>query len=145
MQPSGWRSYGAFVFGKNGLVALCIFWLYFSFNIFWKWGFAQFSQFIAELFIRTIKKETKRSSAGCGVVYHFCYKGFVITEIKFVANPYFSGRIYQNVPKTGFRIQFPQKENFNASAGFFFVAEQTRRKNLCIIGYQHITLFKIIN
>src|SRR5690606_7158140 len=122
VKTCSWRGYSTFMLGIDGLVTFCIFRLYFSLDIFWKWSFTQFFQFCTELFVGTIIKKSKCTASGCCIVYNFGYQSFVFSKEKYILNPYLSHRIYKYIPSTGFLIEFSKQEDLCFRSCFLRVA-----------------------
>ena len=98
-----------------------------------------------ELVVRTIKKESQRTSTRSSVVYHFGNQTLVIAEIEFVADADLAGRIDQHIPEADIGIEFSQQEHLDASTRLFLVAIKSGRENLGVVEQHEVLLIKIIN
>ena len=145
MQSCGRRGDGALVPGENGLVPLVVDRLDFRPDPFGQRGFPHLIKSGFELVVITVEQETKRPAARSSVVDHLGHQQVVISEIKFVADADFTGRIDQYIPKAQVAVQFAQQENFDFGAGLLLVTVKTGRKDFRIVEGQHIPFIEIID
>ena len=145
VQTSSRSSHRTFVLRKDRLKAFCIFRFHGTVDDrVGKWGLTQRVQSLFELVMRSVIKETERTSAGSGVINYFGHHRIVRTEIQFVTDTDLTCRIDQYVPQTKFFIQLTQQEYFDTSTCLFLVTIQTGREYLRIVEYKHIFIIKVV-
>ena len=96
-----------------------------------------------EVFVRTVIKESQSSSPGGGVVDDFRHKALVVTEIEFVADSYFSGRIDDHIPQMLFPVELAQEEDHDVCSGLFLLSVQPGRDDLGVIEHEGVALPEI--
>ena len=101
-------------------------------------------QCLLELVVRPVIQKTKGTSARSGIVNHLGYHRVIFTEIEFVADTDFAGRVYQHVPQAQLLIQLTQQKYLDTCTGFFLVAVQPGGKHLRIIKDKYILIIEII-
>src|SRR5436853_990431 len=106
----------------DSLVAFFIFFVGFSFYIFWQWSFTQLFENGPEFFFCSFPKETNGATPAGGVINHLCHQVFLITEIKLVAYPDLPGRVNDYIPKAVWPVQFTQQKHFDLGTCFFLTA-----------------------
>jgi len=121
-----------------------IVWFYLSLDAPWKGCFPQGIKGIFEVLMAAIKQKAQSASPGCRVVNDFGHHRFVFTEIKFVADTNFTGRIDQHIPKTEFFVEFSEQEHFNLSTRFLLVAVQASGKHFGIVEDEYILFVEIL-
>ena len=109
-----------------------------------QWGFAQCVQSFLKLIVRTVIKETERTTARSRIVNNFSHHRIVVTEIQLIADTYLTGRVYQYIPQTEFFIQLAKKEYLDTGTGLFLITIQTGREYFRIIEDEHIFVIKVV-
>lgn len=145
MEPGGGGGHGADFFGQNGLISFFIQAFRRPFDVFGQGGMPQDFQLGLEVVVASIMEKPDGPSTAGGIVHHFSHQDFVslfVVEVEFVPHADLTGRVDQNVPKPGFLIQFPQQEDFDLGAGFFFLALHSGREDLGIVENEGIPVFK---
>ena len=90
-----------------------------------------------------VVEEAEGAATRSGVVDDFRHDGVVLTEIEFVADTDFAGRVYKHIPQAQVAVEFAQQEHFDARTGLLFVAIKTRRKHLRVVEHKDVVLIEV--
>ena len=139
-------SNGAFVLGVDGLIAfgVPVFDVAELLELVGEGGMAKAADVFVELFVGAVEEETDGAAAGGGIVDDFGNKGFVGTEIEFVADTDFAGGVDDDVPETHFLVELTLEEDGDFGTGFFLFAIEQGREDLGVICHDDIAGMEII-
>src|SRR5690606_25878678 len=108
VHSSCWCSYRTFVLGIHRLIALAVFFIWFTLDVFRQWSFTHAVQYGLEFLIITVEQEANRSTTRGGIVNYFSHQFVIISKIELIPYPYLTGRIYDNIPQTVRFVEFPE-------------------------------------
>ena len=109
-----------------------------------QWGCSQGEKFLFELIVRTVIKESQRTSTARGVVDDLCHHRTIILEEELIADTDLTGRLHEHIPETEVTVQLTQQEHLDLCVGLLLRTIETCGEHLRIVKDKGVFLIEIV-